>query len=131
MSDLRNRRLFKRAYEKDLNLIDIGKSFKIMKNPEILKEYVKKLSEKSSIPKELIIAFVSSNELGLKGYKSSRESIKSDEMPYLYVDDDGKAKTLDDKFAIVRKENIPSKLFVCTKQEHVSKLRSECVKLFG
>jgi HD superfamily phosphohydrolase len=131
INDLKNRRLFKRAYENEFNKIGIGKSFDITKKPEVLKEYEQKLSNMTSIPAELIIAFVASSELGLKGYKSSSEAIKSDEMPFLYVDIDGKVKPLDEKFAIVRKDNIPSKIYVCTKQEYVPELRAACVKLFG
>ncbi len=131
INDLKNRRLFKRAYENEFNRIGIGKSFDITKKPEVLEEYEQKLSDMTNIPKELIIAFVASSELGLKGYKSSSEAIKSDEMPFLYVDTDGKVKSLDEKFALGRKDNIPSKIYVCTKQEYVPELKAACVKLFG
>jgi len=131
INDLRNRILFKRAYENEFTRIHLGKKMDITKNPTILKEYEQKLSEMTSIPEELIIVFVSNSELGLKGFKSSSEAIKSDEMPFLYLDTDGKAKSLDEKFAIVRKENIPPKLYVCTKQEYVPVLKTACEKLFG
>lgn len=92
--DLKNRTLFKRAYENELDKIGFKKSSDIIKDLNTLKDYEQQLSKKTHIPKELIIIFVSSNELGLKGYRSSRESIKSDEMPYLYLDSDGKIKSL-------------------------------------
>lgn len=129
--DLKNRILFKRAYENELDKIGFAKSTAIIKNPSFLKNYESQLSSKTGIPKELIIIFVSSNELGLKGYRSSRESIKSDEMPFLYLDNDGKVKPLDDKFAIVAKQNIPSKIYVCTNKENVSRLSPACKELFG
>ena len=120
MNDLKNRVLFKRAYEKNMEEIQIGKRMEIIKNPKVLEKYEEELSEKSGIPKELVIVYVENNELGMKSYKSSRESLISDEMPFLYINKDGKIKEMDDKFPVVSKEKLPLKLYVFTKKDRKS-----------
>lgn len=130
MNDLKNRVLFKRAYEKNMEEIQIGKRMEIIKNPKVLEKYEEELSEKSGIPKELVIVYVENNELGMKSYKSSRESLISDEMPFLYINKDGKIKEMDDKFPVVSKEKLPLKLYVFTKKEYVTKINNLCEKIF-
>lgn len=130
MKDLKNRQLFKRAYEKNMEEIQIGKRMEMIKNPKVLEKYEEELSEKSGITKELVIVYVENNELGMKSFKSSRESLISDEMPFLYIDKNGKIKEMDDKFSVVPKEKLSLKLYVFTKKEYVTPLNSICKKIF-
>lgn len=130
MNDLKNRRLFKRAYEKNMEEIQIGKRMEMVKNPKVLEKYEQELSEKSGIPKELVIVYVENNELSMKSYKTSQESLVSDEMPFLYVDKNGKIKEMDDKFPIVPKEKLPLKLYVFTKKEYITNINEVCKRIF-
>ena len=66
----------------------------------------------------------------MKSYKSSRESLISDEMSFLYIDKNGKIKEMDDKFSVIPKEKLPLKLYVFTKKEYETILNNTCKKIF-
>jgi hypothetical protein len=130
MNDLKNRHLFKRAYEIYIEEIQIGKRLELTKKREILEKYEGEIAETTQIPRELIIMYLETNESGMKSYQSSSESYASDEMPFLYIDNNGKIKPMDDKFSLIPKGNLQPKLYVFTNQDNISKANHVCKEIF-
>lgn len=128
MNDLRNRRLFKRAYEKELNTIPAPKRMKVWKRKE--EDIEKEISDKSGVPVEFVIAHKESEEGGLKSYRTFGRVTESGDIPIMYVDKQNKPYSYEDKSPI-RLRNEPSQiLYIFTKKEFKEKIAKACEEKF-
>ena len=130
MNDLKNRRLFKRSYFKDVSEIKVDVLMEMVKSPSATEKYEKEIASAAGIPKELVIIHVESEEPGLKSYKSFDAAAKSDEFPFLYLDHNGKIRSTEDKFSLTTKGAAPKMLYVFTNVEHKDKVAPLCKKHF-
>jgi len=129
MNDLKNRKLFKRCYIAELKDMPVNIRMEIEKGRD-LKEYEKLISEKTRVPKELVIVYLESEEPGFKSYKSFSESTKSDELPFLYMDKDGKLRPSDEKSSLIVKKDFNKRLFVFSKDKYRSRVEKTCHEIF-
>lgn len=130
MNDLKNRNLFKRAYEKDVDDIVVS-VMEIEKDHLAVERFEQEIAAKAGIPAELVIVHLQSEEPGLKSYKSRRAAMKSDEFPFLYVDKEGKIRSAEDRFSITTSgADAPEKLYVFVPAEHRDKVCGVCASVF-
>jgi hypothetical protein len=104
INDLKNRRLFKRSYVKELSEISSPiKRIKIWKKHEEILE--NEIADEAGVDPELVIIHKESEEGGLKSYRTFGRTTESGETPLMYIDCDGKPQLYDDRSPIaLRKE---------------------------
>ena len=66
ISDLKDRRLFKRCYETDVNKIQVGILMALEKNRDNLQKHEKEIASAAKIPNEFVIVHLESEEPGLE-----------------------------------------------------------------
>jgi uncharacterized protein len=126
MNDLKNRRLFKRCFEKDVDDISVTRLMELEKDPSAAEKVEQEIASKAGIPPELVIVHLQSEAPGLKGYKSLRAAMKSEEFPFLYKGSDGKIRSAEDRFSIMAKSEAPEKLYVFSAAKFKSNLDQIC-----
>lgn len=131
MSDLKNRQLFKRAYEKDLDEMSITKIMEFEKDPSAIEKAEKEIAGSAGVSPELIIVYVQSEEPGFKGYSSFSKTLRSKEFPFLYLDKDGKIRSAEDRFSITTKGDPPKKIYIFTKPIHRESVSKACKSYFS
>jgi HD superfamily phosphohydrolase len=129
IDDLRNRRLFKRAYTKDFNEISPIKRMSIWKKAE--SELEQQLSSDAGVPAELVIVHKDSEEGGLKSYRTFGRVTEANEIPIIYIDKNGEPKPYDDRSPISLRKDPSEIIYVFTRKDLKDKLASVCDKVLG
>lgn len=127
MNDLKNRRLFKRSYVKELSEISSPiKRMKIWKKYEGILE--KEIADEAGVNTEFVITHKESEEGGLKSYRTFGRVTESNEIPIMYIDRDGKPHLYDDMSPITLRKEPSQVLYVFAKKEYKDKVVEVCKK---
>lgn len=127
--DLKNRRLFKRAYKKEFNELPATKRMQIYKKEDDILE--KEIADKANVPQEGIICYKESQEAGFKGYWTFGHITESGEIPILYLDSEGKPHPYEDKSPITLQKEAPTILYIFTRKEYREPVSSACKALIS
>lgn len=128
IDDLKNRRLFKRAFEKDAKDV-VMKVMELEKDPSAFEKLEQDIAAKAGISSEFVIVHLESEEPGLKSFKPRKAAMKSDELPFLYLDKSGKIRSAEDRFSIMTRWEAPEKLFVFVPAEYQIIAKNACEQL--
>lgn len=118
MKDLKNRQLFKRAYEKDLTNISVSQVMSLWKKDKNkTKDLEESISAASGVsPVDIIVH--SESEEALKSYRTFGSVTQAGDMPMLYLDNDQNPYPYEDRSRIGIIKDPPRKLYVFTRSEY-------------
>ena len=125
MTDLKNRRLFKRRRPTiDYANIEGDTRMKIEKlDTDSLEQ---KISEICDTSKDLIIVHKESNEGGLKSYRTFGRITQAGDTPLMYIDDKKKIRPYDDISPLIAKLEFSKKLYIFVHPIHLSDVSTAC-----
>ena len=125
MNDLKNRRLFKRSYVKELSEISSP-----IKRMEIWKKYEgtleKEIADEAGVNSEFVITRV--KKAAWKAIGTFGRVTESNEIPIMYIDRDRKPQLYDDMSPITLRKEPSQVLYVFTKKEYKDKVVEVCKK---
>ncbi len=128
MDDLKNRRLFKRAYTKNFNEISPVKRMSIWKREE--KDLENQIATEAQVSPELVIVHKDSEEGGFKSYRTFGRVTEANEIPIIYIDKKGCPKPYDDRSPISLRKEPSEILYVFTRPDFKDKVAASCSKCF-
>lgn len=134
MQDLKNRRLFKRAYEKDLTKIpSVDLKMLLWRNSDVntTNDLESSISTASGIDCRDIIVYSESEKDSLKSYRSSGSAMEAGEMPMLYLDGGGTPRPYEDRSPLAINKDPNRKLYVFTREAYRKQIEEVCPKIFG
>ncbi len=129
MVDLKNRRLFKRAYTKDFNEISPIKRMSIWKRDE--KDLEQQLAADANVNSDLVIVHKDSEEGGLKSYRTFGRVTEANEIPIIYIDKNGEPKPYDDRSPISLRKEPSEILYVFARRDLKDRVAPVCNKDLG
>lgn len=128
MNDLKNRRLFKRSYTKEVNEIPAIKRMEIWKKEE--KPLEEEIAKAAKVPVEYVIVHKDSDEGGLKSYRTFGRVTEANEIPIMYIDKTGQPKPYDDRSPISLRKEASQILYVFARKDFREKVRRVCEQKF-